>query len=320
MEKISVLVPIYNAEKYIEKCLDSIVNQTYENIEIVLIEDGSTDNSLEIIKEYSKQDKRIKIISIKNNGVADARNKALENATGNYVTFVDSDDYVEKDYVETLYTNLKKYEADIAVCNCYNIIEKTGSKNFKTFGINKVKEYNNIEAVENLFYYNFFRHSPWGKLYKKNLWNNIKFPVGKNYEDLATIYKLFLKSKNVIYIPKEKYNYLIRQGSIVHNEMKKEDVEAILEYTQKILQDITQNYPTLIPSAEYMVTYLNLSLWKKVPVGKYKEYDKTIKNNIKKYRISIIKNKKVNKKPKCMMLLSFLGRRIYRPIILRVKK
>ena len=108
MEKISVLVPIYNAEKYIEKCLDSIVNQTYENIEIVLIEDGSTDNSLEIIKEYSKQDKRIKIISIKNNGVADARNKALENATGDYVTFVDSDDYVEKDYVETLYTNLKK--------------------------------------------------------------------------------------------------------------------------------------------------------------------------------------------------------------------
>lgn len=320
MKKISILVPIYNAEEYIEKCLESIINQTYKNIEIVLVEDGSTDNSMQIIKKYEKQDNRIKIISIKNNGVADARNKAIENATGEYLTFVDSDDYIEKDYVETLYTNLKKYEADIAVCNCYNIIEKTANKTYKTFKINKVQEFNNIEAVENLFYYNFFRHSPWGKLYKKDLWNNIKFPVGKNYEDLATIYKLFLKSKKVIYIPKEKYNYLIRQGSIVHNEMKKEDVEAILEYTQKILKDITQNYPTLIPAAEYLVTYLNLSLWKKVPAGKYKEYDQIIKNNIKKYRISIIKNKKVNKKPKYMMILSFLGRRIYRPIIVRVKK
>ncbi len=320
MEKVSVLVPIYNAEKYIQRCLDSIINQTYENIEIILIEDGSKDNSLKIIKEYKKKDKRIKIFPIENNGVADARNKAVENATGEFLTFVDSDDFIEKDYIETLYTNLKKYNADIAVCNCINIIEETGEKSHKSFGINTVKEYNKIEAVESLFYYNFLRHSPWGKLYKKEVWNNIRFPLGKNYEDLAILYKLFLNSNKVIYIPEEKYNYIIRQGSIVHNEIRKSDIEAIIEYSQKILEDITKNYPKLIPAAEYLIGYLSLSLWRKIPNGKYKEYDEIIKKNIKKYRHTVLKNDKVNRKQKALFLLSYLGKPCYKFIISTIKK
>lgn len=320
MEKVSVLVPIYNAEKYIQRCLDSIINQTYENIEIILIEDGSKDNSLKIIKEYEKKDKRIKIFPIENNGVADARNKAVENAIGEFLTFVDSDDFIEKDYIETLYMNLKKYNADIAVCNCINIIEETGEKSHKSFGINTVKEYNKIEAVESLFYYNFLRHSPWGKLYKKEVWNNIRFPLGKNYEDLAILYKLFLNSNKVIYIPEEKYNYIIRQGSIVHNEIRKSDVEAIIEYSQKILEDITENYPELIPAAEYLIGYLSLSLWRKIPNGKYEEYDEIIKKNIKKYRLTVLKNDKVNRKQKALFLLSYLGKPCYKFIISTIKK
>ena len=320
MEKVSILVPIYNAEKYIQRCLDSIISQTYDNLEIVLIEDGSKDNSLKIIEGYGEKDKRIKIVPIENNGVADARNKAVENATGEFLTFVDSDDYIEKDYIETLYKNLKKYNADIAVCNCTNVMEETGEKIHKSFGISKVKEYNNIEAVENLFYYNFLRHSPWGKLYKKEVWNNIRFPLGKNYEDLAILYKLFLNTKKVIYIPEEKYNYVIRQGSIVHNEIRKLDVEAILEYSQKILEDITQNYPELVPAAEYLVSYLSLSLWRKIPNGKYKEYDEIIKKNLKNYRFAVLKNKKVNKKQKVLFWLSYLGKKCYKFMISIIKK
>ena len=315
-EKISVLVPIYNAEKYIKRCIDSIINQSYKNIEVILIEDGSTDNSYNIIKEYQEKDDRIKIFSIENNGVADARNKAVDNSTGDYITFVDSDDYIEEDYIETLYTNLKKYNSDIAVCNCFNVIEETGKKDYKTFGISEVKEYTNEEAVKNLFYYNFLRHSPWGKLYKKEVWNNIRFPLGKNYEDLAILYKLFLNSKKVIYIPKEKYNYTIRKGSIVHNEIRKTDVEAIIEYSQKILDDITKNYKNLISAAEYLLFDEELHLWYRIPYKKeYKKYLKTINSNIKKYRMKIIKDKMVNKKYKVLYMISFLGRSCYKTVL-----
>ena len=319
MEKVSVLVPIYNSEKYIKRCLESIINQTYKNLEILLIEDGSEDNSYNIIKKYQEKDDRIKIYQIVNNGVADARNKAVENSTGEYITFVDSDDYIEKDYIETLYSNLKKYNSDIAVCNCYNIIEETNIKTYKTFGIDKVQEYTNFQAVENLFYYLFLRHSPWGKLYKKEVWNNIIFPIGKNYEDLAILYKLFLNSNKIIYIPEEKYNYVIRKGSIVHNEIRKSDIEAILEYTKAILEDIKKNYPNLTPSAEYLTGYLSLVLWRKIPEGKYKEYLKNVEDNIKKYRWKIIKNKKVNKKQKLLFILSYFGRNIYSFVITLIK-
>lgn len=167
MEKISVLVPVYNAEKYIEKCIKSIINQTYKDIEIVLIDDESKDNSLNIMKNLQKQDNRIKIVSIENKGVADARNSAIENATGKLLTFVDSDDTIDEDYLEIMYNNLKKYDADIAVINCKNIIEETGAILHKDFGIKQIKEYTSTEAVKDLFYYNFLRHSPWGNSTKE---------------------------------------------------------------------------------------------------------------------------------------------------------
>lgn len=320
MEKISVLVPIYNSEKYLNRCIESILNQTYANIEIVLIDDESTDNSYNIIKNYETIDERVKVIQIKNNGVADARNKAIDNATGKYITFVDSDDYIEKDYIETLYNNLIKYNADISVCNCINKIEESGKEIYKDFGINSIKEYSSEEAVESLFYYNFLRHSPWGKLYKREVWNNIRFPIGKNYEDLAILYKTFLNANKIIYIPEEKYNYIIRKGSIVHNDIRKSDIEAIIEYCQDILGDITCNYPSLKNAAEFLLADHELHLWYRIPDKKeYKEYIKIAVINVKKYRISILKNKKVSKKNKILFLLSYLGRKPYRKII-EVKK
>lgn len=316
MEKISILVPVYNAEKYIEKCIKSIINQTYKNIEIVLIDDESKDDSLKIMRKMQKQDERIKIVSIENKGVADARNKALENATGTFVTFVDSDDTIEKDYLEILYNNLKKYDADIAVINCKNIIEETGAILHKDFGIKQIKEYTSTEAVKDLFYYNFLRHSPWGKLYKKNVWDNLKFPLGKNYEDLAIIYKTFLNANKIIYIPEEKYNYLIRKGSIVHNEIRITDVQAIIEYCKMILEDINKNYPNLRKAAEFLLVDHELYLWYRIPSKEeYLEYLNIAKVNVKKYRKNVLKDKNVSKKHKVAIILSYFGRRIYKKAI-----
>ena len=316
MEKISVLVPVYNAEKYIEKCIKSIINQTYKDIEIVLIDDESKDNSLNIMKNLQKQDNRIKIVSVENKGVADARNSAIENATGKLLTFVDSDDTIDEDYLEIMYNNLKKYDADIAVINCKNIIEETGAILHKDFGIKQIKEYTSTEAVKDLFYYNFLRHSPWRKLYKRNVWNNIKFPLGKNYEDLAIIYKTFLNANKIIYIPEEKYNYLIRKGSIVHNEIRKTDAQAIIEYCSKILEDVNKNYPELTKAAEFLLVDHELYLWYRIPDNKeYKEYLKIAKANVKKYRKNVLKDKNVSKKHKIAIILSYFGRNIYKKAI-----
>lgn len=321
MEKISVLIPVYNSEQHIERCIKSIENQTYSDIEIVIVNDGSTDKTQDIIQKIAQKDDRIKLINIENQGVANARNVALSNATGEYITFVDSDDYIEDDYVQTLYDNLKKYDADIAVCNCINYIQETKEQIHKDFGIKQVKEYNSKEAVQSLFYYNFLRHSPWGKLYKKNLWNNLTFPVGRNYEDLAIIYKTFLSAKKIIYIPEEKYIYVTRKESIVHGKVKESDIQAIIMYCKGILEDITKNYIELIPAAEYLLASHELHLWYKIPNKKeYKNYINIVVKDVKKYRKSIIKNPKVSKKKKLLFILSYLGRNIYKIILTLSKK
>lgn len=168
-EKISVLVPVYNAEKYLKKCIESILNQTYKNIELIIVNDGSNDNSYNIIEEYKNKDNRIKAVHTENKGVSHARNTCLDNASGAFFAFVDSDDYIEEDYLEILYNNLKKYNADISMCNCKTIEEDSNQSHIKNFGINKVLVMNNEEAVENLFYYNYIRHSPWEKLYRRDI-------------------------------------------------------------------------------------------------------------------------------------------------------
>lgn len=318
MEKISVLIPVYNSEKHIARCIKSIINQTYSNIEIVIVNDGSTDGTQNIIEELDE--KRIKLINIQNKGVANARNQALANATGEYITFVDSDDYIQNDYIQILYENMKKYEADITVCNCINYIEETKEQIHKNFGITEIKQYETKEAVESLFYHNYLRHSPWGKLYKKELFKDITFPLGRNYEDLAIIYKIFLRAKKVVYIPKEKYIYVNRKGSIVHSKIKEKDIETIIMYCKDILQYIQENYPNITPAAQYLLASHELHLWYKIPNKKeYKKYIEIVKKDVKKYRKTIIKNPKVDKKKKILFTLSYLGRNVYK-MILKIKK
>ena len=311
-EKISVLVPVYNSEKYIGKCIESVLNQTYKNIELIIVNDGSKDKSYEIIEEYKNKDNRIKAISTENRGVSFARNTALDNATGNFLSFVDSDDYIDEDYLETLYNVLKKENADISMCNC-KLVEENNKTYIKTFGISNMQIMNGEEAVENLFYYNYMRHSPWGKLYKKEIFEGYRYKTEGQYEDLELTYKLFLKAKKLVYVPECKYNYLLRTGSIVHSKIKKSNIEAILTYTEQILEDIKTNHKNIEKSAEFLVADHSLDLWYKIPNKKeYKGYIKRATKNIKKYRKGILKNKKVNKKSKILFYLSYLGRNIYK--------
>lgn len=217
-EKITVIVPVYNVENYLNKCLDSLINQTYKNLEIIVINDGSTDNSGKICQEYAQKDNRIIYIEKENGGQSEARNMGLDRMTGFYVTFVDSDDWVELDYVEVLYNKLIEYQADIAVGNYYSYNEQEGIFYFHIFGNSYYeKVYDNVSIFENFYesehMKNFALICVGGKLYKSDLFRELRFEVGKLGEDGYLNQKIYLLAEKTIYLNAGLYAYRQREGS-----------------------------------------------------------------------------------------------------------
>lgn len=225
-EKITVIVPVYNVENYLQQCLDSLLAQTYKNLEIIVVNDGSTDNSGNICQEYVQKDNRIIYIEKENGGLSDARNTGLEKMTGNYVTFVDSDDWVEQDYVEVLYKKLMEYQADIAVANYYSYNESEGIYYFHIFGDSYYeKVYDNVSIFENLYesseMKSFALISAWGKLYRADLFNHLRFDKGKLGEDGYLNQKMYLLVEKIVYMNQGLYAYRNRDGSITKSWTEK---------------------------------------------------------------------------------------------------
>lgn len=226
---ISIIIPVYKVEKYLEKCIQSVINQTYENLQIILVDDGSPDNCGKICDEYAKKDHRIEVIHKSNGGLSDARNKGLEIAKGEYIGFIDSDDYIESDMYEVLYNLLKQYNADVSICNFYTVSQgKIAIKNAE----NGIKEYNRIEILKEVLLDNNIQSYAWNKLYKKELFDEIKYPVGKKYEDIGTTFYLLEKCNKVVVTGKPEYYYINRQDSIVNNVTE----TTITDYIELIMQ------------------------------------------------------------------------------------
>ena len=215
-ELISVIVPIYKVEAYLERCIGSIVNQTYKNLEIILVDDGSPDSCPDICDAWKEKDDRIKVIHKKNGGLSDARNYGMQAATGDYITFVDGDDVVSSKYVEYLVKISKCTGADIC---CINHIEFFELKDivFDIHGESPFKTYDKYDFLNNNYYESQIINSAtaWGKLYKKGLFKNISFPNGKIHEDTFTTYKLYLKANKIGVSSNKLYFYRKRPGSIM---------------------------------------------------------------------------------------------------------
>ena len=226
---ISIIIPVYKVEKYLEKCIQSLINQTYENLQIILVDDGSPDNCGKICDEYAKKDHRIEVIHKSNGGLSDARNKGLEIAKGEYIGFIDSDDYIESDMYEVLYNLLKQYNADVSICNFYTVSQgKISIKNAD----NGINEYNRIEILKEILLDKNIQSYAWNKLYKKELFDEIKYPVGKKYEDIGTTFYLLEKCNKVVVTGKPEYYYINRQDSIVNNVTE----TTITDYIELIMQ------------------------------------------------------------------------------------
>lgn len=215
---VSIIVPVYKVEKYIKECIDSILNQTYKNLEIILVDDGSPDKCPYICDEYARKDSRIKVIHKENGGLSSARNLGIDIAQGDYIQFVDSDDLIDSRMTEILFTNLINTNSDISCC-CYYYSEK------KSENINDkpetIKEFTSFEAIRDLYCKKLQNVISWNKLYRKSLFQEIRFPVGKICEDVFTIYKLFFISKKIVKSSFIGYFYRASPNSITHNFSKK---------------------------------------------------------------------------------------------------
>ena len=247
-EKITVIVPVYNVENYLNKCLDSLINQTYKNLEIIVINDGSTDNSGEICQEYAQKDNRIIYVEQENGGLSDARNAGLERMTGSYVTFVDSDDWVEPNYVEVLNNKLIGYQADIAIGNYYSYNEDEAMYYFHVNSESYYEKlYDNISIFENLYdakqMKSFSLISACGKLYKAELFDYIRFDKGKLGEDGYINQKLYLLVQKVIYINQGLYAYRQRSGSITKTWTEKWMHALVDAMSERITLLANMGYP-----------------------------------------------------------------------------
>jgi glycosyltransferase involved in cell wall biosynthesis len=256
-ELISVIVPIYNVERYLEKCIESIINQTYQNLEIILVDDGSTDKSGEIVDRYIQADNRIRVIHKINGGLSDARNHGLDIAQGNCIAFVDSDDYIDRNMIKILKQNMDSCNADISFCSfTWDYEENT---NEETVYSNDIEKYQGINKWMLLYNNNLETVVAWNKLYKKNIFSNIRYALGILHEDEEIIHKILERAGIVCYTNDKLYHYIKRNDSIVSNYTAKHfrDATMALYNRMKFFENI--KYKELVYHAQkmYMLYVVN---------------------------------------------------------------
>ena len=259
---ISVIVPIYNVEKYLERCVNSILNQTYKNIEIILVDDGSPDKCPQICDEYKNMDSRVKVIHKENGGLSDARNYGLSIATGKYVSFVDSDDYIHEETYEKMIKALELQNADIVSCGINHVYDN------KIESINiEQKIYDDESAIENLIIGKNLNQTVWNKIYKKNVIDNILFEKGKINEDDFWTYKVFSNSKKIITLNDCLYYYVHRESSIMGQGYSIKNLDG-LEARYKQYKFMKDNYPNLVFISKKAAFFYGLFLYQKFLVNK----------------------------------------------------
>jgi glycosyltransferase involved in cell wall biosynthesis len=301
---ISIIVPIYNAELFLERCICSITNQTYSNLEIILVDDGSTDHSGSICEGFARKDSRIKVIHKENGGQASARNIGLENARGQYIGFVDADDYVAFDMYELLYKSIQFQNNTIAMCGRYNVNERDNSLT-EVFVLEKQEKWTREEALRRFLTWKCIDGAAWDKLFPQYIIGNNRFPVEYVCEDIPFIYQILKKCDNVIHIASPKYYYLQRSGSTSHpKEFTKRDM-GVLIYNKKIREDVINHNKSLDKEADYFYYSRIPFMYKLVgkTLFKNKTYKRYLRQEIRNSLITILQNPLFNNKQKVIEVL-----------------
>ncbi len=251
MLTISIIVPIYNVEVYMTKCVESITNQTYKNLEIILVDDGSPDHCPEICDEWAKRDGRVRVVHKQNGGLASARNAGMDVMTGDLFMFIDSDDYIDEDAVQCMVEGLEKTNADVVCCGMRKVFPNTDRTELDRYAPG---EYRQEEAIKHLLLWDgAVRSYACGKLYRTDLAGDIRFIEKLKYgEDTPFVYKVFSRSKRICQLPDVKYNYLQREDSLVGNTYAHRKLHTI-KAAQIVSEQCKRDFPELNDYADYHV-------------------------------------------------------------------
>lgn len=302
---ISVIVPCYNVEEYLPKCIESILSQTYKNLEILLVDDGSPDNSGRICDEYAARDSRIKVIHKENGGLSDARNVALDVMKGEYVTFIDSDDYVADDYVEILYRLIAEYRAQMSVVWHQTFADGT----VPPVCHKPVSEHilYGWEALEGMFYQRTFDTAAWAKMYHCSLFfDGVRYPKGWLYEDLPTTYRLMMKCKRIAFSNCRSYFYRIRRTSIEGAPFKPLKYESCVNIISQLEADKARMPEWVQRALDCRIVSFAFHILLEVP-REEKEMRRCLLEVIRRKRKRVLLDRKARKKARVACLLSMGG-------------
>ena len=268
---ISIIVPVYNTEKYLNRCVDSILGQSYDNIELILVDDGSTDSSFDICKSYQNKDSRVTAIHKENGGQGSARNIGLNVAKGDYIGFVDSDDFIDRLFILTLFDNLIKFDADISCVAYSREINSVDDKEIKIF-------YQPEIMYEHLKTISYIDQSPCNKLYRRSLFEKIRFPLMRAYEDCATIYKVLAKASKVIFQNVNLYYYEKRENSTMTQKFSAVKFQSITAYLG-MYEFYKVNYPQYVNRVKNMLMgAIQYCVGETLVLKRQREYKKEINN------------------------------------------
>lgn len=313
---ISVIVPVYNLEKYIGRCIESILRQSYVHFELIIVNDGSKDSSLEICKKYAEEDKRIRVVDRLNGGASAARNSALEIMQGKYVVFVDGDDWVSENYLENLYDALKIGNFDIVQCNYLATKEMGVVKACSEFNKRDVLEITKTQALNDGGY----KVVIWGKIYSARIFDNFRFKEGTIYEDDASYYIFVNKAKKIAILKETLYYYFLSNDSVMRNEKKEKSIAFIEIYEERMQYFIDRcNYPLLEGTygrcCKVLIAWTADSIVNHTNINDIAEFIKYFK----KYYSKAMKSNYVRKKDKILFVCFNLSPRIVGYVIGRIR-
>lgn len=311
MSLVSIIVPAYNVEKYIKKCIDSILRQSYTEFELLLIDDGSTDNTSRLCDDLAQQDTRIKCFHKPNGGLSDARNYGLDRMSGKYVTFIDGDDYVSSNYIESL-VNMMTVDKDVQIAMLP--IQMLSENDIPDDDLNEdVQILSNIEAMKKMMLRKGISHTSCGKLFSADLWMNNRFPIGQNYEDYATTYYVFNHAKKVAYCNNRLYYYIQHSESIMHQSCSVKTL-SVLDVSDSVTKYIENECPECTIEARALQTavYLkNMQAILNTGIEQYSEYQRRILAKVRENSKLLLKQKQVSKKDKIKILLLLFNKNLF---------
>lgn len=320
-EVISIVVPIYKVEKYIKKCIDSIIKQTYKNIEIILVDDGSPDGCGKICDEYAQKDKRVKVIHKENGGLSDARNVGIDISTGKYICFVDSDDYIENNYIEVLYKYIVENKVSISQCGINKVTEN--EQIIENIGYQNDKVENSKQILRDLYNTHWENIVVWNKMYLRKLFEDIRFPKGKIHEDEFTTYKVLYKVSEVAIINENLYNYRQNNESITRKIFNLKRLDALEAFKERLeffkKNEENELYELTLKSylANIRIIYNNVKKY----MRHSKKIRKKLKEDYKEYCRFFFINKNVSYKERIKIKLFVICPPIYYlKFILKKKK